>query len=78
MRTVAAAALVLVLGAGLVSNVHAHATRACNPRTCAALIAANCAGMSGRARHECAHMIIDECISGTITCAASPSGAFLE
>lgn len=75
-RTVVAAALgVFVLGAGLVSYVYASKT--CNPHACKAVITANCEGLKGRDRAQCAHGIVDECNSGTITCVASPSAAFI-
>jgi len=64
-----------VLGGGLVSYVQASKT--CNNNACAAIISANCAGLSGSGRAECKRLIVDECNSGAISC-ASPSGAFLD
>jgi len=77
VRMLAAATLgVLVLGGGVVSYV--HASKDCNPNACAAIIDAECGGFSGKVRADCRVRIVKACKFGTITCVASPSGAFLD
>ena len=90
IRTIAGAALgLLVLGAGIMSPVHAargggggggggRPAQRCTRHTCKAQITAECAGLSGRQRSQCATSIVSECKMGAGTCVSSPSGAFVE
>jgi len=76
MRTIVAAALGLfVLAAGVMSSV--HAANPCSRHACRALIDTTCGTTHGRDHEQCARGVVGECKSGTISCAASPSGAFL-
>jgi hypothetical protein len=76
MHTIVAAVLGLfVLGAGVVSSV--HAANPCTRHTCRAQIEAACGSLSGGDHSACAKGVVGECKLGTISCVSSPSGAFL-